>query len=255
MNNPQNPSGPKTRRSRFERDPHAERKIKRPSELDLDIFWHLKNARFLSTDEICDLLEKDYNHRYIQTRLTQLYRDYWIDRPEVQHDLQKIKGTNSLIFELDAKGAKAMRVPEKKALTKASNLEHKHMIGSFYISLSIACRDSLDVELAEWDFEPRGKRIRIPGIRKITGQNQDGRFVLHMPGRRALFFYEAETGENSGKRTDWDQTSWWKKVLYYTELWRQYRHDYERDKRGSPNFLVLTALPEKKEKHLKYLIE
>jgi hypothetical protein len=257
MTTPPNPTGPKTRRPRFARDPHAGRNIKSPSELDLAIYEHLDNARFLTIKELCELLDNDYNRGYVKDRLTYLFHNAGVDRPPLQDRLDKIQGTNSILCALGPTGAGVRGIPVKKnnALRKVSNLEHKRMIARFYTRLYTTCRDSLDVELREWQFEPRGMPVWIPERHNKERQNQDARFVLLMEGRRGLFFHEAETGENSGTRTDWNQTSFWKKIRYYMELWYQCRRDYERDKSPYNTFLVLTTLPEKKKEHLEYLME
>lgn len=132
--------------------------------------------------------------------------------------------------------------------------KHHHMVGTFYTRVFAACRAGLDITLASWEREPKPPAIWIPEIHRKLAQNADAQFVLHRGEEHAFFFYEAETGKVPGRRTGYEQSSFFKKIRFYTELWRKYRRDYQAGRSEFATFLVLTTIPNNKEEHLEYLL-
>ena len=71
----------------------------------------------------------------------------------------------------------------------------------------------------------------------------------------ALFFLEAETGSVPGWRKNFARSSYWRKLSFYTALWKQYQKDFSSDGEEYKTFAVLTVVPQEKREHLAYLID
>ena len=208
----------------------------------------MHNARFLSTDDLCNLLEGERNRLYIQTRLTELFHDGWIDRPDAQQELQKIRGTSSLILAIAGKAARNLAVPAKNNQgLEADSLVHDHMIGSFYVRMLTALKTSADVELTGWEREAKGPSVWVPEANKRLYLSPDARLELRRGENVALFFLEAETGSVPGWRKNFARSSYWRKLGFYTALWKQYQKDFSSDGEEYKTFAVLTVVPQRKE--------
>lgn len=138
-----------------------------------------KPARMELTEDDVEILRRVFRHRFIRAddlyrlfperspdklsrRLTRLYRAQFLDRPIAQVDRFREGGSQSMVYGLDAGGARylseaegaSIRSGDWKARNRAytrENLDHTLSITRFLVDMELACRAREDVSLITFE--------------------------------------------------------------------------------------------------------
>jgi Replication-relaxation len=159
-------------------------------------------------------------------------------------------GRGGVWIDARRRGAQALReqghrLPENTDWTErnkragAKFIEHTLAIADFLVQLELACRERTDVELIrEHDViaeAPDSTRIAreplrlvVPGLDNKIGVSSviaDGLFGLVFPdGTASYYLLEVDRGSMPVVRTQFDRTSYNRKLKVYWEAWKQNRH-------------------------------
>ena len=145
---------------------------------DIAILRHVYRHRFVRADDLYRLFPERSESR-ISRRLTALYRNEYLDRPIAQVDRFREGGSSSLVYGLDARGARYLKEHENVAIGVADwkarnrsytrqNLDHTLAVASFLIDLELACRARPDVDLIPFEeiliqAPEKTRRLAQPG--------------------------------------------------------------------------------------------
>ncbi len=252
------------RKPRFKREPSGRIEL---TERDVAIIQQVHKHRFLRSTHIVDLI-----HASRQTtlrRLQLLYHHGYLDRPREQIDFYARAGSKPIIYALGGKGAglltRHLGIARGKLDWSAKNrglsqlfLDHTLLVSEVMVALEVACRESANVRLIGSDeilagapettrskAKPLGwsVRVRRQGQQRSLTVVPDRIFGLHFldapEGKnKAYFFLEADRATMPVMRKGLNQTSFYRKLLAYSETWRQRLHS---ELYGIKNFRVLSV--------------
>lgn len=236
----------KTRAKRFER--RQQPASFQLTERDLKLLHHVARHRFLSSQHLAQL--DGGSEQNVLRSLRVLFDHGYVDRPFAQLAHVPVTGPRPMVYGLGRRGALELReqrhrLSEKTDWTErnkragAKFIEHTLAIADFMVGLEIGCRTRSDVELlSEHDViaeapEPTRKareplRLVVPGLDNKIGVSSvvaDGLFGLAFPdGTASYFLLEVDRGSMPVVRSQFDRTSYNRKLNVYWEAWKQNRH-------------------------------
>ena len=214
-------------------------------QLNEQILKLVAGCRLISAEQIYKIFGGSKNT--VQIRLLKLFHAGYLDRPPVQRLLQTQRGTTSLIYALGPHGATLLGLPAKNNREVGEGfIRHSLMVTNFFSTLFAACNQH-HVSFDKWEREPETPKVWIPEARKYILQRPDAQFELEHEDRQHFFYLEAERGTVSRWRSNYKQSSFWKKILYYLQLQRLHKQ------KNLPHFRLLTITPYLP--HLNYLRE
>ena len=216
--------------------------------------------RFLRSNQISSLVAG--SHQQILRRLQALYHHGYLERPRAQIDSYHRSGSQPYVYGLADRGAAYLRrefdTPFDRMDWTGKNrpigrifLDHALMISEVMVTLRLACRERPDISLIdahELLLSPNAKfrdplkwSVQIRG-HKNTSVIPDRVFALDSGSNNnpLLFFLEADRGTMPVVRRELDQTSLYRKLLAYSETWKQEIHTKQF---GFRRFRVLTVVP------------
>jgi hypothetical protein len=229
---------------------------------DRQIIQLVERHRFLHSQQIVSLVPG--SSQQILRRLHRLFHHGFLERPRTQIDYYHEGGSRPLIYGIGGKGAallsresgpalQKIRWGEKNCSVGRIFLEHALLVSEIMVTLELACRKngqarlvSEDELLCERGFPRQAFRWRVNlDTGTQLGVIPDRVFALEFPdavGNRSLafFFLEADRGTMPIQRRNIAQTSFYRKLLAYTETWSQSIH---RNRFGFHRFRVLTITP------------
>lgn len=204
---------------------------------DIQILETLHTARYMSTPQIQRLFWRDNRGgkydglKACQYRLRQLTNEGLVRRIEIP--VKMGEGRKPYIYALDQQAVYWLNyqlgIPEKeiewKAKPREENypfLEHLLATNDFRINLTIACEQTSEIELVEWEDENELRRYHD----KVTIENErggkqkieivpDGFFILRMPDRELYFFVEIDRGTVTIEPSKWERRGWVQKIQAY----------------------------------------
>lgn len=131
------------------------------TEDDIAVLRYIHRYRFIRADDLYRLFPGRTPDR-LSRRLTLLYRAHYLDRPPAQIDRFRTGGSQSLVYGLDAAGARLLK--EKFAVAIGStdwksrnrtytreNLDHTLEVARFMIDLDVACRAHANITCLHGD--------------------------------------------------------------------------------------------------------
>jgi DNA-binding Lrp family transcriptional regulator len=224
--------------------------------------------RFLRSTHIHALIGG--SRQQLLRRLQRLYHHGYLERPRAQIDYYHQGGSRSMVYGLGHTGAallkRELNLPFHRLDWSAKNqevkrlfLEHALMTADVMVAFELACRRHGGVRLISADelslpAETRQKRepFRWQVIAKQKlhlGAQPDRVFALEFPDRtRAFFFLEADRATMPVMRPNFEQSSFYRKLLAYEATWTQNIH---RSRFGFNRFRVLTVtISAERVKHL-----
>ncbi len=212
----------RTSHPRFRREgdtPHLEL-----TDDDAEILHHVYRHRFIRAEDLYRLFS-DRSADRLSRRLTALYRAGFLDRPIAQIDRFKQGGSQSMVYGLDAVGARYLKetlgVPIGSADWKSRNrsytresLDHTLAITRFLVDLEVACRARTDVSLIRFEdilanAPEATQRSRFPMSWPVPMQWHGGKAEVHVApdaifglrivradgtAARSFFFLEVDRG-------------------------------------------------------------
>lgn len=234
------------RAKRFER-----RKIPPSFQLtnrDLSLLAHIARHRLVSSKHLAAL--DGGSEQNVLRSLRILFDHGYVDRPYAQLAHVPITGPRPMVYGLGRRGAQALREQghrlsentnwtERNKRAGAKFIEHTLAIANFIIRLEVACRARTDIDLIrEHDViadapEPTRNareplRLVVPGLDNKIGVSSvvaDGLFGLAFPdGTASYFLLEVDRGSMPVMRSQFDRTSYNRKLKVYWEAWKQNRH-------------------------------
>lgn len=213
----------------------------------MNILRHVARHRFLSSQHLAKL--DGGSEQNLLRCLRILFDHQYLDRPYTQLAHVPITGPRPMVYGLGRRGAHALRDhsvdadasdwTERNKRAGAKFIEHTLAIADFMVGLEIACRDRGDIKLLdEWDIlanaptrtraarEPL--RLVLPGLSNKMGVSSviaDGLFGLVFPDETASYFLlEVDRGTMPVVRTNFDKSSYRRKLLVYWETWKKKLH-------------------------------
>jgi hypothetical protein len=209
--------------------------------------------RFLRSDHITSLLPG--SRQQTLRRLQRLYHHGYLDRPRCQIDYYHRGGSRSIAYGLGNKGAgwlkRELSLPfhqldwPKKNRVARLFLEHALLISDVMVAVELACRKHNNAQLLMPDDiqrDPFRWTVKI-NSRQTCGVIPDRVFGLKFTdkaGRKqqVWFFLEADCGTMPIRRSNPEQSSFYRKLLAYEATWTQNIHG---TKLGIHRFRVLTV--------------
>jgi Replication-relaxation len=214
---------------------------------DLEIIRQVARHRFLSSPQICALVEGA--HTQIIRRLQCLFHAGYLDRPRCQLDYYHAGGSRAMVYGLASRGAGAVRqkfdLPFSRMDWDTKNrnvgrifLEHALMTAEILIAFELACRASGGrVKLVLPDDTAKSAGSDRPSKHKpwhqwrttLGGKSQhlipDAAFILEYANEpagknRRLCFIEADRGTMPLKRSRGSASCIERKLRLYTQLWK-----------------------------------
>ena len=209
--------------------------------------------RFLRSHQIVSLVGG--SPQQVLRRLNLLYHHGYVERPRAQLQYYERGGSRSIAYGLGNKGwALLRREPGMDIRSGSWNgkntaigrmfLEHALLVSDVMVTIELACRRHGAVQLIHEDqlSLPSQWRVKI-GNGPRLGVIPDRLFALEYTGQegqseRAYFFLEADRGTMPVIRSNYSQTSFFRKLLAYEATWTQKIHQR---KLGIPRFRVLAV--------------
>jgi hypothetical protein len=220
---------------------------------DREIFKHVYKHRFLNSDHIAALVPG--GKQGIKRRLNKLFHEGYLDRPREQVRPFR-KGNYPYVYGLGNKGAvvifrksavhwKRNRWTDKNREVKQRYLDHTLLVSHFMVCLELACREKDYVNLIEpkklllpgqaslssrphtlgWNVDLRKKIKGKPRIFRtsIIPDKVFGFYYLNnrLKWKLAVCFLEADRGTMPVKRSNLYTSSFQKKLICYSESFRQ----------------------------------
>jgi len=254
---------------RIKRNPRFERALNPPPiELtmrDIEIIRAVHKHRFLNSDQIGLLIGGSQQN--LLRRLALLFQHRYLDRPRAQLEYFQPNQNSSLVYGLGNAGADLLAerfaLPRQKIDWRAKNqavkrlfLQHSLLISDTRIKIEAACRVTRDTRLIEGEsildscpIAARQKenpfrwnvRCFYEGTPLSLGIDPDDVFGLEFHGGHhgrgpAFFFLEADRATMPVKRSGFELTSIFRKMLAYHESWKQGLHEH---RFGISRFCVL----------------
>jgi hypothetical protein len=233
---------------------------------DLNIIGHVARHRFLSSDHLARL---DGGSEQNVLRILRILFDHqYLDRPHTQLAHVPVSGPRPMVYGLGRRGAQSLRDhsvhadasdwTERNKRAGAKFIEHTLAIADFMVGLEIACRKRGDIKLLyERDIlanapertrksrEPL--RLVVPGLSNKMGVSSviaDGLFGLVFADDTAAYFLlEVDRGSMPVVRSNFERTSFNRKLLIYWEAWKKKLHV---DQFGVSQIRVLTVTDSEK---------
>jgi hypothetical protein len=234
-----------SRAKRFER-----RQVPAPFQLterDLRILSHVARHRFLSSEHLARL--DGGSEQNVLRILRVLFDHQFLDRPATQLAHMPISGPRPMVYGLGRRGAQALRDhsvhadssdwTERNKRAGAKFIEHTLAIADFMVALEIACWERGDITLlhereilanapARTQKSREPLRLVVPGLSNKMGVSSviaDGLFGLGFPDDTAAYFLlEVDRGSMPIVRSNFDRTSYRRKLLVYWEAWKRKLH-------------------------------
>lgn len=223
------------------------------------------NTVFLTSRQIFSLVGGSSQH--LLRRLRLLFHHGYLDRPRAQIEYYHLGGSQALVYGLGNRGALELEdrfsIPRRKVDWTAKNreatrlfLRHTLFIADVMIAIELSCRKSGKVRLISLDKlltqipgkarnedEPFRWRVNFTDKRKTfsLGVIPDKVFALQSiqnPEIIAYYFLEADRATMPVTRKSLNQTSFHRKLIAYSETWRQNIH---KTRFGFNRFRVLTV--------------
>jgi hypothetical protein len=237
--------GSTSRAKRFER-----RQTPTPFQLterDLRILRHVGRHRFLSSKHLARL--DGGSQQNVLRVLRVLFDHQYLDRPYTQLAHMPISGPRPMVYGLGRRGAQALRDhsvhadasdwTERNKRAGAKFIEHTLAIADFMVGLEIACRERGDIKLlhereilanaperTQKSREPL--RLVVSGLSNKLGVSSviaDGLFGLAFSDESAAYFLlEVDRGSMPVFRSNFERTSYNRKLLVYWEAWKKKLH-------------------------------
>jgi protein involved in plasmid replication-relaxation len=250
-----------TRRPRFRRA--SEPPAFRVTDDDVVIIRQLARYRFLRSTHIAALVGRSVDRTNDRLRL--LYHAGYLDRPHAQLDYYPTSGSAPMVYALANRGARLLidrygiefaNVDWSRKNHKAgrSFIEHQLEIVDFQVGLDRATRDRDDIRvmhadeiIASMPDQPRVRRnpfaLRVKlmhkGIGREVGVVPDFVFALQfLVGAKHSFMVEIDRGTMPVVRSDFEQTSFAKKMRAYLTAHAAKQHE---QRFGWKTFRVLTV--------------
>jgi DNA-binding Lrp family transcriptional regulator len=214
--------------------------------------------RFLRSTHIHELIGG--SRQQLLRRLQRLYHHGYLERPRAQIDYYHQGGSQSMVYGLGHTGAallkRELNLPFHRLDWSAKNqevkrlfLEHALMTADVMVAFELACRRHDGVRLISADelsLPAETRKVREPFRWHVIARQQlnlgvqpDRAFALEFPDRtRAYFFLEADRATMPVIRPDFEQSSFYRKLLAYEATWTQNIH---RLRFGFNRFRVLTV--------------
>lgn len=217
------------------------------TERDLIILGHVARHRFLSSEHLARL--DGGSEQNVLRILRVLFDHQYLDRPTTQLANMPISGPRPMVYGLGRRGAQALRDhsvhadasdwTERNKRAGAKFIEHTLAIADFMVRLEIACRERGDIRLldeheilanaperTQKSREPL--RLVVPGLSNKMGVSSviaDGLFGLMFPDETAVYFLlEIDRGSMPVVRSNFERTSFNRKLLIYWEAWKKKLH-------------------------------
>ncbi len=218
---------------------------------DGEILKCLHRHRFLRSDHIVAL--STGSRQRVLRRLQRLFHHGYLERPRCQIDYYQ-SGSRRIAYGLGSKGAawlkRELSLPfhqldwKQKSRLGRLFLEHALLVSDIMVALELACRNRKDIRLLLAE-ELQIPKMREPFQWKVDirqrqkcGVIPDRVFGLGFNGKQCWYFLEADRGTMPITRSDFDQTSFQRKLLAYEATWSQNLH---RTRFGWQRFRVLTV--------------
>lgn len=93
-------------------------------------------------------------------------------------------------------------------------IRHGLMVTNFFSTLFAACNQH-QISFDKWEREPKTPKVWVPEAKRHIFQRPDAQFEFGGQDRREIFYLEAEQGTVSRWRSNYEQSSFWRKILYY----------------------------------------
>ena len=171
--------------------------------------------------------------------MQRLFHHGYLERPPCQIDYYQ-SGSRRIAYGLGNKGAawlkRELALPFHQPDWKQNHqvgrlfLEHALLVSDIMVAVELACRNRNDVRLLSADDlkipkmrEPFQWQVDIGQQQKI-GVIPDRVFGLESNGKQSWYFLEADRGTMPIKRSNFDQTSFQRKLLAYEATWSQNLH-------------------------------
>jgi len=217
---------------------------------DHEIIRLIHRHRFLRSSQIVQLISG--SQQQILRRLKLLYHHAYLERPRCQLDYYHQGGSHPIVYGLGGKATSLLK-PEGLKFREETNrparrlfLDHALLVSDVMVSIELGCRQRgirllTPTELPE---NTKGDSRRFRWKVKVHGGSRlsvvpDRIFALEFQdGNRTLFFLEADRGTMPVVRSDFSQTSFYRKLLAYEASWSQAIH---RTRFGFSRFRVLTV--------------
>lgn len=234
---------------------------------DVQILWHVSKHRFLTSRQIFSLVGG--SPQQLLRRLQLLFHHGYLDRPRGQINICDYQrgGSQHLIYGLGNHGAEILEerlsIPRRKVDWTTKNreatwlfLQHTLFVADVVIAVELGCRANGKVrmihqeeilsqipETARKQDEPFRWKINLSKNGKPIqlGVVPDKIFALQsvdQPENTAYFFLEADRATMPVSRNNLGQTSFYRKLLAYSETWQQKIHT---SRFGFNRFRVLTV--------------
>jgi hypothetical protein len=226
--------------------------------------------RFLRSTHIHALIGG--SRQQLLRRLQRLYHHGYLERPRAQIDYYHQGGSQSMVYGLGHTGAallkRELNLPFHRLDWSAKNqevkrlfLEHALMTADVMVTFELACRRHAGVRLISADelsLPIETRKVREPFrwhviVKKQLdlGAQPDRVFALEFPDHtRAFFFLEADRATMPVMRPDFENSSFYRKLIAYEATWTQNIH---RSRFGFNRFRVLTVTTSAE--RVKHLIE
>jgi hypothetical protein len=217
------------------------------TERDLKILSQVARHRFLSSQHLAKL--DGGSGQNLLRCLRILFDHQYLDRPYSQLAHVPVSGPRPMVYGLGRRGAQALRDhsvhvdasdwTERNKRAGAKFIEHTLAIADFMVELEIACRECGVIKLlhereilanaperTQKAREPL--RLVVPGVGNKIGVSSviaDGLFGLAFPDDTAAYFLlEVDRGTMPVVRSNFDRTSYRRKLLVYWEAWKKKLH-------------------------------
>jgi hypothetical protein len=231
------------------------------TERDRDILRRVGIHRFLRSSQIAALVGG--SPQQVLRRLQFLYHCGYLERPVAQMDYFHRRGPQKMVYSLTKCGAALLSAGpqvhpkriswDRKDRSGRQFLEHALMVSDIMVTFELACRRSTGVRFISCDEIPlpvAARASREPyhwfvhvSTRHRVGVIPDAVFGLESSGlpegtNRAWFFVEADRGTMPVMRENFDQSSYFRKLLSYEATWT---HRIHRTRLDLSRFRVLTV--------------
>jgi hypothetical protein len=237
---------------------------------DREIIRRVFEHRFLRSTHIHTLIGG--SRQQLLRRLQRLYHHGYLERPRAQIDYYHQGGSRSIVYGLGHTGAallkRELNLPFHRLDWSAKNqqvkrlfLEHALLTADVMVAFELTCRQHEGVRLISADelsLPTETRQQREPFHWQVVARHQlklgvqpDRIFALEFPDHtRAYFFLEADRATMPVIRPNFEQSSFYRKLLAYEATWTQNIH---RTRFGFNRFRVLTVTTSTE--RVKHLIE
>jgi len=243
----------------------------------MKILSHVARHRFLSSQHLARL--DGGSEQNLLRCLRVLFDHQYLDRPYTQLAHLPIAGPRPMVYGLGRRGAQSLRDhgvhadasdwTERNKRAGSKFIEHTLAIANFMVGLEIDCRERGNITLlyereilanaperTQKSREPL--RLVVPGLSNKMGVSSviaDGLFGLTFPDETAAYFLlEVDRGSMPVVRSNFDRTSFNRKLLVYWEAWKKKLH-VEQFGVSQIRVLTITESPKRVENMLRAVDE